>query len=74
MYVRLTKEGHELTMASNYIGHFVLSNLLLSQLEDKADGRIVNVASCMHMVRIKYSCHGVFMYLYSLQNKIHAMI
>jgi NAD(P)-dependent dehydrogenase (short-subunit alcohol dehydrogenase family) len=45
----LTAEGLELTMAANYLGHFLLVQLLLPYLECSADGgRIVNVASSLH--------------------------
>jgi NAD(P)-dependent dehydrogenase (short-subunit alcohol dehydrogenase family) len=41
-----TKEGYELTFATNYLGHFLLVQLLLDSLE--ADGRVVFTASGTH--------------------------
>ena len=41
-----TAEGFEVVFATNYLGHFLLTNLLLSQLNDGA--RIINVSSDMH--------------------------
>lgn len=41
-----TNEGFELTFATNYLGHFLLTNLLISNLMD--DGRVVFVASGTH--------------------------
>lgn len=43
-----TVDGFELQMASNHLGHFLLTGLLLSLLE-KASGRVVNVSSVMHL-------------------------
>ncbi|MBN1528623.1 MAG: SDR family oxidoreductase [Thermoleophilaceae bacterium] len=40
---RTSTDGHELTLAVNYLSHFVLTALLLDRLEEP--GRIVNVAS-----------------------------
>ncbi|MBL1417587.1 MAG: short-chain dehydrogenase [Moritella sp.] len=43
-----TVDGFELQMASNHLGHFLLTGLLFDLLE-KASGRIVNVSSVMHL-------------------------
>ncbi|KAK8396420.1 hypothetical protein O3P69_005461 [Scylla paramamosain] len=43
-----TKDGLEITMATNYYGHFLLSNLLLGLLKKSAPSRIINVSSVMH--------------------------
>ena len=51
-----TKDGFESQMAINYIGHFLLTHLLLPQLvkgsknNDGKNSRIVNVSSCVHRV------------------------
>jgi retinol dehydrogenase-12 len=45
----LSKDGFDLTYATNYIGPFLLTNLLLSKLLESPQGRIVNVASVGHM-------------------------
>ena len=41
-----TAEGFEVVFATNFLGHFLLTNLLLSHLNDGA--RIINVSSDMH--------------------------
>lgn len=41
----LSPEGFDLTYATNHIGPFLLTNLLLPRLQESAQGRIVNVAS-----------------------------
>ena len=41
-----TIDGIEVVFATNYLGHFLLTQLLLSHMADK--GRIVNISSDMH--------------------------
>lgn len=43
----LTKQGHELQMATNHLGHFLLTRLLWSKLE-KSAGRVVHLSSTVH--------------------------
>lgn len=43
-----TEDGHDTTFASNYLGHFLLTNLLLEKLKASAPSRIVNVSSLVH--------------------------
>ncbi|XP_023019224.1 polyprenol dehydrogenase [Leptinotarsa decemlineata] len=49
-----TRDGYESQFATNYLGHFFLTHLLLPQLKAggkaKEMSRIVNVSSCAHMV------------------------
>lgn len=51
-----TVDGFESQMAVNYLGHFLLTHLLLPQLiagsecNDGKNARIVNVSSCIHRV------------------------
>lgn len=50
----LTKDGFESQMAINYIGHYLLTHLLMPQLiagshdNEGKNVRIVNVSSCVH--------------------------
>ncbi len=45
----LSVDGFELTFATNYLSHFLLTRLLLDRLE-AGRGRVVNVSSCVHRV------------------------
>ncbi len=45
-----TKNGFELQFGVNYIGHFFLTNLLISKLKQSSDARIINLTSIMHDV------------------------
>lgn len=46
MHSGTTEEGFELVFATNYLGHFLLTNLLLPFMTENA--RIINVTSDMH--------------------------
>ena len=46
MKTGLTEDGFDIVFQSNYLGHFLLTNLLLDQIED--DGIILNISSDMH--------------------------
>jgi NAD(P)-dependent dehydrogenase (short-subunit alcohol dehydrogenase family) len=41
-------EGYETTFATNHLGHFLLTNLVLDMLKVSAPARIVNVSSSVH--------------------------
>src|SRR5919109_2027995 len=44
----LSKDGFDLTYATNHIGPFLLTNLLLPALHQAPQGRVVNVSSIAH--------------------------
>ena len=44
----LTQDGFEITIGTNYVGHFYLTSLLLPRLLEAPQGRIVNIASVAH--------------------------
>ena len=46
MHSGTTEDGFELVFATNYLGHFLLTNLLLPYMAENA--RIINVTSDMH--------------------------
>ncbi len=43
-----TAEGFELTLGTNHLGHFLLTHLLLGDLERSAPSRVVVLSSAMH--------------------------
>ena len=45
---RRTKDGFELTVGTNHLGHFLLTNLLLEELERTPGARVVMTASEVH--------------------------
>ncbi|XP_074086135.1 retinol dehydrogenase 12-like isoform X1 [Macrotis lagotis] len=47
-YKTLTPDGLELTFMTNYLGHFLLTNLLLRGLIQAGSARVVNVTSFRH--------------------------
>lgn len=46
---RLTVDGVEEHFATNHLGHFLLTNLLLPTLLKSSDPRVINVSSGAHM-------------------------
>jgi retinol dehydrogenase 12 len=55
----LSADGFDLTYATNHIGPFVLTNLLLPKLRESPQGRIVNVASVGHMTAKRMDWSGL---------------
>ncbi len=47
---RLSADGYDITYATNHIGPFLLTNLLLPRLREAPQGRVVNVASNAHFM------------------------
>ncbi|KAA8516450.1 hypothetical protein F0562_016743 [Nyssa sinensis] len=55
---QLSKDGIEMQFATNHLGHFLLTNLLLEKMKDTArtsgiEGRIVNLSSIAHRYHYK---------------------
>ncbi len=46
--LQLSPEGIELQFATNHLGHFLLTNLLMDNLKASGTGRIINLASIAH--------------------------
>lgn len=45
---RVTKDGFNTVIQANYLGHFLLTNLLMDKLKQSRPSRIVNVSSGAH--------------------------
>lgn len=62
----LTKDAFETVFAANYLGHFLLTNLLTDCLHASAPSRVVNVSSSLHnigkIVRDDLQCERNYFY------------
>ncbi|MFZ5756171.1 MAG: SDR family NAD(P)-dependent oxidoreductase [Pseudomonadota bacterium] len=47
---KFTADGYEMQFGGNYLGPFLLTHLLLPALENADDGRIVHMASMIHLI------------------------
>ena len=56
---RLSKDGFDITYATNHIGPFLLTNLLLPRLREAPQGRVVNVASNAHFMTKEMDWSGL---------------
>lgn len=45
-----TKQGYELQFSTNHLGHFLLTNLVMSALKSSGNARVVNLSSSGHYV------------------------
>lgn len=46
---RFSADGFELTLATNHLGHFLLTNLLLDNIQASAPARVITVSSQLHI-------------------------
>ncbi|XP_077995638.1 retinol dehydrogenase 12-like [Glandiceps talaboti] len=45
----LTEDGYDIVFSSNYLGHFLLTNLLMDKLKENGSSRVINISSDMYM-------------------------
>lgn len=76
-----TEDGYEITFQTNYLGHFLLTNLLLGLLKKSSPSRIINVGSIAHWFaafdadvgfqkyqqNLVYPCTKLYMTLFTME-------
>jgi len=50
---KLSKDGNELCMQANYLGHFLFTTMLLSKLEENPGARVLNITSSTYAIADK---------------------
>jgi retinol dehydrogenase-12 len=55
-----TEDGYDLTMQANYLGHYLLTRLLLPALKKSKDPRIINVTSSTYTLATKIDLDDLF--------------
>ncbi|CAF1065547.1 unnamed protein product [Didymodactylos carnosus] len=59
----VTKDGYNSIVQANYLGHFLLTNLLLDKLKQCKPSRIINVSSSIHSKDPLYGAVGLLRFV-----------